>query len=110
MVVTLLGELKMKVMADGKAEQASYDKYACWCEETLARKSGDITQGKETIEELDTLIKKLKAEVATHTSEIAETEKLIAANVESRKEATEQRENQKESYVAEKTESEQCIG
>jgi len=110
MVVTLLGEMKAKIESDGKAEQADYDKYACWCEETLARKSGDITSGKEQIEELDTLIKKLKAEIATHTSEIAETKNLIAANVASRKEATEMRENQKESYVAEKTESEQCIG
>merc|ERR1711988_614861 len=41
-VVNLVKELRAKIIADGKAEQKAYDKYACWCEATSARKANDI--------------------------------------------------------------------
>jgi len=109
-IVTLLGELKTRIEQDGMSEQASYDKYACWCEDTLARKAGDISAGKEKITELDTLIKKLKGEIAVHTAEVADLTKAVAANLKSQKEATEVRDNEKQEYIEERTESEQCIG
>merc|ERR1719502_1481254 len=59
-VVSLITELAAKVEADGKAEQQSYDKYACWCESTLARKAADISASKQTISDLANLIVKLK--------------------------------------------------
>ena len=109
-IVTLLGELKTRIEQDGQSEQASYDKYACWCEDTLARKAGDISAGKEKITELDTLIKKLKGEIAVHSAEIADLTKAVAANLKSQKEATEVRDSEKQEYIEERTESEQCIG
>ena len=36
-IVGLIKELKTKIVADGKAEQNLYNKYACWCETTTAR-------------------------------------------------------------------------
>jgi len=109
-VVTLLNELEARIQGDGKVEQQSYDKTACWCEETLARKAKDISDAKTQIEELQTLIEKLEGEVATHGAEIAQLKKDIAANLAAQKEATEVRETGNAEYTATKTESEQCIG
>jgi len=109
-VVTLLNELEARIQGDGKVEQQSYDKTACWCEETLARKAKDIDDAKVKIEELQTLIEKLEGETATHGAEVAQLKKDIAANQAAQKEATEVRQSGNAEYEATKTESEQCIG
>jgi len=109
-VVKLIAGLKEKVEADGKAEQASYDKYACWCEKTLERKASDISAAKELIEETEILIKKLKGEIASHGAEIAQLNKDIAANNAAQKDAQAMRDKEYGEYTEEKTESEQCIG
>merc|ERR1719261_1641796 len=106
-VVELIQELKAKVEADGKAEQKTYDKFACWCEKTLARKAAAIDAAKETIEKTQKEIIELKGKLG---ATIAQLEKEIAENEEATKEATEIRDKEHEDYVAEKTEAEQCIG
>jgi predicted nucleic acid-binding Zn-ribbon protein len=108
--VKLLTELEARIQGDGKVEQQSYDKTACWCEETLARKAKDISDAKAKIIELQTLIEKLEGEVATHGAEIAQLKKDIAKNLAAQKEATEMREKQNTAYEATKTEAEQCLG
>jgi predicted nucleic acid-binding Zn-ribbon protein len=110
MLVQLIQSLALSIENDGKTELASYDKYACWCEDTLARKAKDISDAKALIDELQTEIEKLQGEVAAHASEIAHLEKLIAENKESQREATEVRANENADFEKEKTESEQCIG
>jgi hypothetical protein len=109
-VVKLLTELEARIQGDGKVEQQSYDKTACWCEETLARKAKDIADAKIKITELQTLIEKLEGEVATHGAEIAQLKKDIAKNLAAQKEATEMRDKQNVAYEATKTEAEQCLG
>jgi len=109
-VVSLLTEMRARIEADGKSEQKSYDKFACWCEKTLARKAADISAAKERIEELQTLIYKLKGDLGSHGAEIKQLEKDIAANLESQREATEVRDKENGEYQEERTESEQCIG
>merc|ERR1719424_2627421 len=109
-VVLLIKDLKSKVVADGKAEQASFDKYACWCEKTLERKAGDISASKELISETEILISKLKGEIASHGAEVAQLKKDIAQNLAGQKEATAIREKENQEYANEKMESEQCIG
>lgn len=109
-VITLLKELKTSIEEDGTSEQASYDKYACWCEDTLAEKATDITTGKETIEDLSKEILKLKGGLGSHTAEIAQLKKDIAENLESQKTATEVRTKERAEYVEKKEEAEQCIG
>merc|ERR1719478_311731 len=71
-VVELIEELKAKIEADGKMEQQIYDKYACWCETTSARKANDIHTAMSDIKSLSTKILELKGLVATRTSEIAQ--------------------------------------
>jgi len=109
-VVTLIKDLKGKAEADGKAEQESFDKYACWCEKTLERKASDISSSKELIGETEIMIAKLKGEIASHGAEIAQLNKDIAKNLEGQKEATGMRNKENSDYAAERTESEQCIG
>merc|ERR1719316_1231297 len=109
-VVGLITELKAKIEADGKSEQQSYDKYACWCEKMLARKAVDISTAKDTIEELQTLINKLKGEIGTHTAEIAQLKKDIEANNQAQTDATELRNKENADYDSERTQSEQCVG
>lgn len=109
-VVSLLNELSSRIVADGQSEQSAYDKYACWCESTLGRKAGDITKAKEDISRLENLIIRLKGEIATHSAERKNLEKLTAANEASQREANDVREREAEEYRAEKFELEQNIG
>jgi len=105
-----LSKLKGKVEANGKLEQKTYDKFACWCEKTLARKAAAIDAGKETIDKTQAEIIELKGKLGELGATLKQLEKEIAENVESRREATEIREKENEDYQGEKTESEQCIG
>jgi len=109
-VLKLLNELKSRIEGDGKAEQQSYDKNACWCEDTLARKAKDMSNAKVKIEELSTLILKLEGETATHQAEMAQLEKDVASNQQSQNEATGARDKANAEYIAVKTESEQALG
>jgi len=109
-VVSLLQGVEKEIMNDGKNEQASYDKYACWVESTLRRKASDISNAKDLIAELHDAIKKLKAEIASHGAEIAQLNKDIAQNNEANKEATALRNKENKEFLSEKRETEQCLG
>merc|ERR1719468_51948 len=109
-VVGLLTDLQAKIESDGEAEQKSYDKFACWCEDTLAEKAEAISTAKDDIDKLQTEIIKLKGALATHAVDIKQLEKDINKNIESQKEATELREKESAAYSDEKIENEQCIG
>merc|ERR1719262_179988 len=109
-VVELIQELKAKVEADGKAEQKTYDKFACWCEKTLARKAEAIDAAKDTIEKTQREIIELKGKLGELGASIKQLEKEVAENEEAQKEATGIRDKENEDYEAEKVESEQCIG
>jgi len=109
-VVELIQELKGKIEADGKAEQKVYDKFACWCEKTTARKAGNIEEAKTSIEELTQLILELKGKKSTLTAEVSQLEKDIAANEAAQKEATGIREKENADYTTTRTQSEQTIG
>merc|ERR1719454_797529 len=97
-VVTLLEKMKAKIESDGTAEQASYDKYACWCEDTLAEKADAITKAKEKIEELQTNIVKNKGGLGSGGATIAQLKEDIAENKESQKQATAVREKENTEY------------
>merc|ERR1719146_26297 len=109
-VVVLIKELQAKIEADGKAEQKTYDKFACWCEKTLARKAAAIDDAKELIEKTQAEIIELKGRLGELGASIKQLEKEIAENEEAQKEATEIREKENEDYTAERVEAEQCLG
>mmetsp|Transcript_31469 Transcript_31469/g.73515 ORF Transcript_31469/g.73515 Transcript_31469/m.73515 type:complete len:722 (+) Transcript_31469:89-2254(+) len=109
-VVTLLSQLQARVEQDGRLEQASYDKYSCWCEKTLERKAQDIANGKTEVERLQQLILKLEGELGSHKADIAQLKKDIGDNQKAQAEATEVREKAHAEFVDETTESQQCLG
>merc|ERR1719160_162573 len=109
-VVKLLQDLVGKIEEDAKAEQAVYDKFACWCEETLARKAASIDEAKELIDNTQREIIELKGKIGELGVTLKQLEKDIAANNEARKEADQIRDKENEDYTAERTEAEQCIG
>jgi hypothetical protein len=108
-VVTLLTDLKAKIEADGRTEQAIYDKYACWCEETTARKASAIEEGKEQIEQLSQSIVELNARQGTSVAELAKLKKDLAENAEAQKKAEAMRTKENAEYVMEKGQLEQGV-
>merc|ERR1719316_2093246 len=109
-VVTLINEMKAKIEADGKAEQKVYDKFACWCEKTSARKAGAIEEAKASITELSQTVVKLKGKTATFKADIAQLEKDIAGNIDGAKEATSIRDRETADYEQQRSDLEQAIG
>jgi len=108
-VVNLLKDLQSKVENDGTVEQQIYDKYACWCETTTARKAAAIEKAQEDIRALGQSILKFKALVNVRTAEIAELEAAIKANKKEQADATKVRENENAAYQEETTEMKQAI-
>jgi hypothetical protein len=98
-VVELISGLKQKIQQDGKAEQALYDKYACWCEKTTDAKKAAIADAKATIEELTKNILKLKGASGSAGADISFMKKNIAENKASTTEATEMRNKEHKEFV-----------
>lgn len=109
-VIAQIEEFKAKIEGDAKAEQESYTKFSCWCEDSLSLKAKEISELKKAIQDLTQEIMKLKGKVGSDGVEIEQLQKDIAENEESTKEAKAIREKEAEAYASEKIESEQCIG
>lgn len=109
-VVELLVTLKQKVEEDGRAEQRSFDEYACWCERTIANKTKVVAEKKVAVDKKEREMQELEAVIASLGAEIKNLEADIGENIESQREATEVREKESTEYDEEKSESEQCIG
>merc|ERR1719287_366482 len=108
-VVELIRGLKSKIEADGKTEQKVYDKFACWCEETTARKAAAIESAKASIEALSKSIVELNGRLGSSTAEIAQLNKDIAETKESIKKAEEMRSKEHADYLKTKGALEQAI-
>jgi len=108
-VVELIEGFRSKIVADGAAEQTVYDKYACWCEETTARKAAAIENAKILIEELGKNILELKGRLGTYQAEIAKLEKDIAETTEEISKAEEMRKKEAEEYIQKKGDLEHAL-
>jgi len=105
--VELISGLKMKIQQDGKAEQALYDKYACWCEKTTDSKKALIADCKATIEEKTKSILKIKGALGSFGADTSFLKKNIAENKESTMTATEMRTKENSDYQKTKAALEQ---
>jgi chromosome segregation ATPase len=108
-VVTLLQDLAKDLEKDEKAEQAIYDKYACWCEETTARKAKAIEDAMEDMKALGRSILKSKGTAAVRTEEIAELKTKIKENEEAQAEATAIRGKENAAWQAESEETKDAL-
>jgi hypothetical protein len=103
-VVELLKEMQADIEKDAEADEAMYEKLACWCEtnnkgKTEAIASGEAAQTNlgETIEKNAALSASLKVEIAALKKELAADQKALAT-------AIALREKQKEEFLAEERE------
>jgi len=108
-VVNLLSELQGQIQADGKAESQIYNKYACWCETTTARKAAAITQAETDLRSLGQQILKLKGKAATLSAEIKELVQKLEENNAEQEEATAMREKRNGKFQARSVETKQAI-
>eukprot|EP00927_Polykrikos_kofoidii_P073250 TRINITY_DN69306_c0_g1_i1.p1 TRINITY_DN69306_c0_g1~~TRINITY_DN69306_c0_g1_i1.p1 ORF type:complete len:693 (+),score=168.86 TRINITY_DN69306_c0_g1_i1:57-2135(+) len=108
-VVTLLSNLKQRLDADEKKEQQVFDKYACWCEKTTARKAGTIETARESLRSLGQMILSSKGKAATLAAELKQLLADIQANEESQAEATSIRSKENGAYQAESAEMQQAV-
>merc|ERR1719460_1728806 len=58
-VAKMLDGIMVKIQLQGKQEEASYDKFAKWGEDTLSKTAADISTAKESIEDLQNSITRL---------------------------------------------------
>mmetsp|Transcript_39572 Transcript_39572/g.88586 ORF Transcript_39572/g.88586 Transcript_39572/m.88586 type:complete len:709 (-) Transcript_39572:30-2156(-) len=108
-VVKLLTELKERIGVTEAQEQQIYEKYACWCEKTTARKAKNIEDAEVVLEKTGQAILKYKAQVATLMAEIQKLEEEIAANKQAQAEATALRRKQNAAYMGESVETKQAL-
>jgi len=108
-VVDLLKDLKESLETDEKKEQKIYDKYACWCEKTTARKADAIDAANSQLRALGQEILSLKGKIATLSSEIEQLEADIKDNEKAQAEATALRQKENAAFVAETDETKQAI-
>jgi len=105
----LLKDLKEKLEMDEKKEQKTYDKYACWCEKTTARKAAAIDEANNELRALGQDILSLKGKIATLAAEIEQLEADIAANKKAQAEATALRQKENAAFMAEADETKQAL-
>jgi len=108
-VVQLLTDLKSKLEMDEKTEQQIYDKFACWCEKTTARKAKAIEDAQAELRRLGQKMLKLKGTIATLAAEIEELSAAIKANKEAQEEATALREKENAAWKEETDETKEAL-
>lgn len=104
-VVVMLKDLKTGLDNDQTAEQAAYDKFACWCEETTQRKAAAIDAAKGSMASFGQMILKQKGLVAIRTAEMKKTNRQIAENEKATADATAIRAKENAAWQAESAET-----
>jgi hypothetical protein len=79
-VLTLLGDLKAKCLAEGEVESEQFEKYTNWCREEEDLKEDSISDGKEQIQALSATMEQLDADISTIAAEVGELAGHISAN------------------------------
>merc|ERR1719265_2588620 len=74
-VVSMLEDLQAQVLAEGEAEAATYNKFACFCKTTQKDKSGAIKKGKTSKASLSADIKKFSKQRDDLNKKIAKLQK-----------------------------------
>jgi len=99
-VLSLLDDLKKKVLLDGEVEQKQYEKYTEWCEDEAVAKQYEIKNAKAKVEDLKAVIDKESAEITTQDATIGDLAKAVARNEKDLAAATEIRDSEHADFTA----------
>lgn len=108
-VVKLLEDLEAKITADGKSEEATYEKYKCWCTGMTRKKGAAIEQAKKDLKRLGSEIMSLRGKVAKLSAEIDSAAQDMKDNHEEQQKATKQRELENAAFTATRAEMSQAL-
>merc|ERR1719498_141977 len=86
-VVSMLEDLQLQVLAEGEAEAATYNKFACFCKTTQAQKSDAIKTGKDDKASLSADIRKF----SKHRDDLDKKIKGLEDDIEKAEKAMKQR-------------------
>jgi hypothetical protein len=79
-VVDLLNDLSAKVTKEGEADQAAYEEYFSWCDDTSKEKQNEIKTGSDQKEKLEATIQELTSAGEVCDTKIAELVTAISEN------------------------------
>merc|ERR1719333_1505365 len=77
-VITMLEDLQLQVVSEGKAEAKTYDKFACFCKDMSEEKTASIKTGEDAMNDLTAKINQATSDrtdldtVITEQTEIIE--------------------------------------
>jgi len=107
-VLQLLQGMKTRLEQDEASEQQVYDKYACWCEKTTARKASAIDKARTDLRAYGQEVLIQRGTIAQKTIQIQQTTQDIKSNEESQQELTSIRQKENAAYMAESAELKQA--
>jgi hypothetical protein len=99
-VIMMVQELQNKVAAEGKAEAATYDKFACFCKSKTDEKTKAIAASELDVEDATTLITSLNADRDQLDLDIQDSQTTIETFDETVKTATNMRAKEKATFEA----------
>jgi hypothetical protein len=108
-VISLLGDLQGKIIKEGEAAKATFDKFTEWCEDRNVNVAFEIKTAKSEINELKASIDKSASIITETTSKIEELTSSIATNEADLSAATKIREEEKTDFAAIEKELTECV-
>jgi len=87
-VVKLLKDMQSQLQKEGEADQAVYDKLACWCETNNKEKTAALTVAQNRITDLQSVIEESASKSSRLNTEIKQLDQEIAQNEEALNKAT----------------------
>merc|ERR1719352_1792700 len=109
-VISMLGDLETKIIAEGTDAQKVYDEFAEFCEDRSRNVEFEIKTGKAESKDLQAAIEKEKATSESLTAKIEELSSAISVDEADLKAATEIRAKEKSAFDAEAAELTDVIG
>jgi len=99
-VLSLLDDLRKKVLLDGEVEQKQYEKYTEWCEDEAVAKQYEIKNAAAKVEDLQAVILKEGSIITAQESTVSDLAKVVARNEKDLAAATEIRDAEHADFVA----------
>lgn len=98
-VITLIGELEQKIIAEGEAAHKVYAEFSEWCEDTSKNVQYEIKTGKSDVDSLKATIAKEASNINAQTAKIEELAGSIASDDADLKAATQIREQEARDFA-----------